>query len=375
MIQNRVSNRDVKRINRNRTIRSILTCSQISQPEIAAKLNMSWPTVLQNVKELIEMGLVKEVGANESTGGRKARAFAPVRDARIAVGLEITQNHLSVVLVDLAGTLLCYERKKRSFELTDDYFKDIEEAIFSVIVKEACHVENILGVGISLPGIVDKAGQTLSYSHVLGLRDVPTDKFSKYIPFPCLFINDANAAGFAEAREQETQRNLIYLSLSNSVGGAILYGGTLYDGEHQRAGEFGHNTLVPDGKTCYCGKKGCLDAYCSARVLSNLSNDNLAMFFDGLRTGNAVYQKAWDEYLEFLSVAINNFHMTFDCDVIAGGYVGSFMEEFGGRLRELLVQRNTFEADSSYLKFCRYKLEASATGAALLHVEAFLQNL
>lgn len=67
---------------------------------------------MQNVKELMAMGLVQEVGTFESTGGRKVRAFAPVRDARLAVGLEITQNHVGAVLVDPSGNLLRHERKK-----------------------------------------------------------------------------------------------------------------------------------------------------------------------------------------------------------------------------------------------------------------------
>ena len=60
------NNRDVKKINRIRTIRSIFSCDRISQPELAAKVNNSWPTVLQNVKELMAMGLVQEVGTFES---------------------------------------------------------------------------------------------------------------------------------------------------------------------------------------------------------------------------------------------------------------------------------------------------------------------
>ena len=81
------------------------------------------------------------------------------------------------------------------------------------------------------------------------------------------------------------------------------------------------------------------------------------------------------KYLSYLAVAVNNLRMTFDCDVIVGGYVGGFLAEFGEPLREMLVERNTFEPDSSYLKFSRYRLEASALGAALLHIEAFIQNL
>lgn len=375
MIESRASNRDVKKINRIRTIRSIFACDRISQPELAAKVNNSWPTVLQNVKELMELGLVKEVGAFESTGGRKARAFAPVRDARLAVGLEITQNHVGVVLVDLSGSLVRYERKKRSFEMTDAYFEMLGAAVQDIIAKEGCRADKILGVGISLPGIVDKTGTMLTYSHALGIRNVSTMDFSRQISYPCLFVNDANAAGLAEVRDLDTQRNLVYLSLSNSVGGAILTGGALYMGDHLRSGEFGHNTLVLDGRQCYCGKRGCLDAYCSAKVLSAFTDGNLALFFDGLRSGDAALRAVWEEYLSFLAVEVNNLRMTFDCDVIVGGYVGGFMEEFGGRLRELLAERNTFEPDSSYLKLCRYKLEASAMGAALLQVEAFFQTL
>ena len=146
------NNRDVKKINRIRTIRSIFSCDRISQPELAAKVNNSWPTVLQNVKELMAMGLVQEVGTFESTGGRKARAFAPVRDARLAVGLEITQNHVGAVLVDLSGNLLRYERKKRLYERSDTYAEMLAGIVQGLIEKEGYPVEKILGVGISLPG-------------------------------------------------------------------------------------------------------------------------------------------------------------------------------------------------------------------------------
>lgn len=375
MTKSGASNRDVKKINRIRTMRSIFDCDRISQPELAAKVGNSWPTVLQNVKELMEMGLVQEVGTFESTGGRKAKAFAPVRNARYAVGLEITQNHIGAVFADLSGELVRFERKKRPFERSDTYAAMLAELVQSLLAKEDCPPEKVLGVGISLPGILDRDEQTLVYSHALGLRNVPVEEFSRHIPFPCRFINDANAAGLAEFRGQQSPRSVVYLSLSHSVGGSIFTGGSLYGGEHLRAGEFGHMTLVPDGRPCYCGKRGCLDAYCSAKVLSDRTDGNLALFFDGLRAGNPDLQAAWNEYLSYLAVAVNNLRMIFDCDVIVGGYVGGFLSEFGAPLRELLAQHNTFEPDSGYLKCSRYKLESSALGAALVHIEAFIQSL
>ena len=368
------SNMDVKRRNRANTLRCILSCERISQMELAQQLALSWPTILQNVKELLEMGLVQEVGQYESTGGRKAKAYAPVKDAKLAIGLDLTRNHISVVLVDLSGQVVRYQRRSKPFSLDDAYLQELGVLVRSVMDNPHTD-ETILGVGISLPGIVDSEAGILRYSHILDLRDVPLSALSRHIPYPCSFINDANAAGLAEIYGTSAVGNLVYLSLSNSVGGAILTDGILYMGNHLRAGEFGHNTLVPGGRRCYCGKEGCLDAYCSARLLSDQAGGNLAAFFDGLREGDTEKQAIWEEYLKYLAIAVNNLHMSFDCDVIVGGYVGAFLEEFGAPLRPLLEGRNTFQPEASYLKFCRYRLEASAVGAALTQVEQFLQAL
>lgn len=367
------NNMAVKRLNRNNTLRCLLSCDKISQPELAQKLNLSWPTILQNVKELMALGLVQEVGVYESTGGRKAKAYAPVRDARLALGLDITQNHVGLVLVDLAGTVLRYTRKKRVFSLDEEYLISLGSLMNDFL--EEGEGERLLGIGVSLPGILDEAGERLLYSHALNIYDVETKKFSQYLPYPCIFLNDANAAGLAELWKNPELENLIYLSLSNTVGGAIINGGRLYTGNNFRAGEFGHMTLVPNGRPCYCGKVGCMDAYLSAKVLSSHAEGNLAQFFERLRDHEEMATKVWTEYLQSLAVAINNLSMSFDCDVVAGGYVGAYLEEFGGPLREMLAQRNTFEHSGSYLKDCSLKLEASAVGAALVQIERFLQEL
>lgn len=370
MIHSPTNNMDVKRRNRVSTLRCILACERISQMELTHRLALSWPTVLQNVKELMELGLVREAGLYESTGGRKARAFAPIRDARVAIGLDVTRNHVSVVLVDLTGQLLGHKMERCPFSPDDAYMERLGELVRR-FAEDSGAKTRVLGVGISLPGIVDSRGGLLTDSHILGLRNVPLDRFSRHIPWPCIFLNDANAAGLAEGDTGD----LVYLSLSDSVGGAILRNGELYMGDRLRAGEFGHNTLVPGGRRCYCGKEGCLDAYCSAKVLSSHADGSLFAFFDGLRGGDPEKEIVWREYLEYLAVAVNNLHISFDCDVMMGGYVGAYLEEFGASLRALLEARNTFEADASYLKICRCRQEASAVGAALTQVEAFLQAL
>lgn len=368
------SNMDVKRRNRANTLRCILASERVSQMELTQRLALSWPTILQNVKELMALGLIREDGVYESTGGRKAKAYAPVRDAKAAVGVDLTRDHVSIVLVDLNGRLLQQAKGVLRFSKEDVYMRYLGGLVQRFVEAHGVG-DKILGVGISLPGIVDEGRGLLRDSHTLELRNVPLELFSSHVAWPCRFLNDANAAGLAEAYGNSGAGDLVYLSLGDSVGGAILRDGALYMGSRLRAGEFGHNTLVPDGRRCYCGRDGCLNAYCSAKILSDHADGSLSAFFEGLQAGDIEKRQIWREYLEYLAVAVNNLHTSFDCDVIVGGEVGAYLRDFGELLRALLAERNTFGPDASYLKDCRYPEEASAVGAALTQVEGFLQSL
>ena len=114
--------------------------------ELSQRLALSWPTILQNVKELVELGLVQEVGQYESTGGRKAKAYAPVREARLAIGLDLTGNHVSVVLVDLSGQVVRYQRKSRPFSLDSAYLQGLGELFPNLKAWLACF--STLRVGV-----------------------------------------------------------------------------------------------------------------------------------------------------------------------------------------------------------------------------------
>ena len=368
------NNMDVKRRNRVNTLRCILKSDRVSQMELTQRLSLSWPTILQNVKELTELGLVREDGVYASTGGRKAKAYAPVRDARVAVGVELTRDHVSVVLTDLSGNLLRQARGALRFSMEDIYFKYLGGLLQRFVDANEAG-DRLLGVGLALPGVVDEERGMLRDSRSLELKNVSLNRFVRQIPWPCRCMSAAGAAGLAELYGAEAPQDMVYLSLDEEVGGAILRDGGLYLGTHLRAGEFGHMTLAPGGRRCRCGKEGCLDAYCSAKVLSDLAGGSLSAFFEELRSGDGEKREAWREYLENLAVAVNNLHVGFDCDVMAGGAVGAYLGEFGELLRALLAERNPFEQDASYLRCGRRSQEAAAVGAALTQVEAFLEGL
>lgn len=133
--------------------------------------------------------------------------------------------------------------------------------------------------------------------------------------------------------------------------------------------------IIPDGKQCYCGQKGCVAAYCSAKVLADSAGGSLSNFFTLLNNKNKEQVQIWKEYINNLSIVINNLRMVFDCTIILGGYVGAYLDENIKGIKEIVSKHNTFGIETKYLRSCHYKLESSAVGAALLQIEKFMNQI
>lgn len=375
MKKNQITNIEVKKNNRNRIFRYICKKEKTSNPEISYDLKMSLPTVTQNTKELIEKGLIQEVGELQSTGGRRAKALSVISNSKLAIGLDITKNHVGILLTNLKGEIIKYERFNNPFKDEDNYYIEINKKINDFLSEIVKNDKNILGMGISFPGIINLEKEMVSYSHMLGLKALPFNSISKFFSYPCYFINDANAGAYAEGINKEQKDEFFYLSLSNTVGGAIFNSNELIYGKNYRSGEVGHMTIVPNGINCYCGKSGCLDAYCSAKRLSDITDGNLDLFFKRLENNDKNIKEVWDDYTTYLSIAINNINMILDCDVIIGGYVGSFIEPHIDSIKKKVAKRNTFSDDSSFIKNCSYKVATAALGAALNVIEKFIKQV
>lgn len=375
MTNRQVTNMEVKKNNRNRIFRHICKCDRISNPDIAYALKMSLPTVTQNTKELMERGLVQEVGEQESTGGRRAKALSVAADFRLAVGLDITKNHISMLLANLTGEILKYSRVAFPFRKEESYYCEVNKKLEAFIEESHAERERILGIGISFPGIVDLQREAVTYSHILGVELLPFASVSRFFDYPCYFLNDANAGAYAESSRSEYAERFFYLSLSNTVGGAMVSNHKLMQGKNFRCGEAGHMTIMPKGETCYCGKQGCLDVYCSAKRLAESADGRLEHFFADLERGETAAAELWEDYTDCLAVAVNNIHMILDCDIILGGYVGSYLETYMEEIWKKVSQRNTFAEETSFVKACNYKVEAAALGAALKVIETFIEQV
>lgn len=375
MDKKKITNMEVKKRNRNEVFRYICKQGTVSNPDISYNMKISLPTATQITKELMAEGLLEEKGELQSTGGRRAKALSAVVNAKLAVGLDITKNHIALVLTNIVGEILKYERIHQPYASGEVYYREVSERLERFLDENGVDRDKVLGVGISFPGIIDLDKGQIDYSHILGVEDVPLDLISAFFSYPCFFLNDANAGAYAEGFHGDETGRFFYLSLSNTVGGAIFDGKELVQGKNFRCGEVGHMTVVMDGESCYCGKKGCLDAYCAAWHLSDVADGKLEQFFCLLDQGDAEAVKVWDSYTDYLAIAVNNIYMILDCDIVLGGYVGSCMGTHFQELWGKVAGRNTFGEKEPYVKACNYKVAAAALGAALKVIEIFVSRI
>ena len=362
---------DKKTITRSRILNYVINNQITSKAEVSKNLNLSMPTVLSNINDLIAKGIIIETGEYESTGGRKAKSIGINPSYRYSVGIVITANHVGIVLVNLKYEIVKFRRARMKFSPDASYCQDLS-VLTSEFLKDTEYQDRILGIGISIPGIISQKAHLLIKSHALQLENYSLSFLEQAFDLPVYFENDANAAMMAE--DMNRYKNAIYLSLNNTLGGAFCIGGKLFQGENQKAGEFGHMILVPGGRKCYCGKKGCADAYCAASALTDEIN-SLETFMEQLKSGDEAAEEKWSEYLDMLAVLISNLRMAYDMDIILGGEVGGYLAEHMLPLGEKVMEYNGFDHDIRYLRNCSYKREASAVGAAKHFLQDFIKNI
>ena len=362
---------DKKTITRSRILNYVINNQITSKAEVSKNLNLSMPTVLSNINDLIAKGIIIETGEYESTGGRKAKSIGINPSYRYSVGIVITANHVGIVLVNLKYEIVKFRRVRMKFSPDASYCQDLS-VLTSEFLKDTEYQDRMLGIGISIPGIISQKAHLLIKSHALQLENYSLSFLEQAFDLPVYFENDANAAMMAE--DMNRYKNAIYLSLNNTLGGAFCIGGKLFQGENQKAGEFGHMILVPGGRKCYCGKKGCADAYCAASALTDEIN-SLETFMEQLKSGDEAAEEKWSEYLDMLAVLISNLRMAYDMDIILGGEVGGYLAEHMLPLGEKVMEYNGFDHDIRYLRNCSYKREASAVGAAKHFLQDFIKNI
>ena len=347
-----------------------------TRQSLAQALDLSLPTIYQNLTDLVDAGLVRYAGQSQSTGGRKASGLAIVPDARVAVGIALTEDRLRFSAADLRLNEIAYHKVSHTsnFEM---------EELGTLVAREleqfldTYHIDRsrLLGVCIAMAGVTDPEGGHLLYAPTMHLRNVELSGLTRSIPYPTYVENDATCSGYAEWFMRGDQENLAYLSLENGVGGAFISNGIVYGGDNRRSAEFGHLCVEPGGLPCACGKWGCLEAYCSDWRIRNTFGVSLKEFFEGVNQGNPEYAALWKDFLFHLAIGASNIRMALDCTVVLGGFMSQYLDPYLPMLREYAAANDPFERRADYLQLGILRSHAVPLGAALHFIRDFLDTI
>lgn len=363
---------EIRRLNCEKIFTYIYRSRRTSKQTIAQALGLSLPTVAQNLKILENLKLIERNGFYDSTGGRKAQVIRCIQDARIAIGITVLQESLNVCAIDLTATIIKEAHFPLTFQNTDDYYKEVGQIVTAFTDNLPYSSDRILGIGISIQGLVSPDGEQVVYGSILQNTGTSRQSFQKYLPYPCRLLHDTDAAATAEFWHNEELQDAVYLVLNRNLGGALIIDGEIRYG----SGIIEHMTLVPNGKPCYCGKQGCAEAYCSANSLRQASGLPFELFFQQLRAGSPKCTAIWSEYLRNLALAVDNIRMLVNCHFMIGGLLQQFMTEEDFQLLTSYVKEITSfpELPVSFVQG-KHGSQASMLGAAIYYIDSFLQSI
>jgi len=194
-------------------------------------------------------------------------------DERVYAGIDIGATHIKSGLVDRKGNVLLKEQRPTLADKGPEPLLHLVANIGeSLMLHAAEEGYDVPWLGIGTPGTVDfKTGRVVGMSpNIAGWKGAAIGEFIRErLNMPVWVDNDVNAVALAEHRfgAGVGYDSLVCVAVGTGVGGGLVIGGKLWRGSSYAAGEIGHVPIDPDGPLCRCGKKGCLEAYCSSSAI------------------------------------------------------------------------------------------------------------
>lgn len=370
-----MTTKNVKRYNRKKVYQYIYDQGTTSKLSITQSLQMGLSTVTQNLKLLEEDGLICRNGSFQSTGGRKADVLQIQPMARLSIGIALLKDYLHLLVADLYGNAQYTQAIPLKFQADPTYYAQVGEHLQVFLAEHQVDASRVLGVSIAVQGILSLDGEGISYGTILGNMEMKIADFTPYIPFPCRFEHDSKAAAQLELWRNRSLTQGVVLLLNRNFGGAVVASSQVQQGLHRRSGTVEHMTINQHGPLCYCGKRGCLETYCSAAALENNSGVDIETFFLE-KPKNPQFQVIWEDYLTYLGVAMGNLAVILDGTFVLSGYLAPYLTPKDlSFLLEKTNQATTFPLTLDDFVVGTHGEFTQALGGALHYLQEFLEDM
>ncbi|WP_236975837.1 ROK family protein [Membranihabitans maritimus] len=241
-----------------------------SSTELSLLLNKSIPFTTGVLGEMVEDGVIEEIGYADSRGGRRPQMYGLKADLLNIVAVSIDQINTNIAMFDLHNEMV-HPKKNIEFKLSNTDYNDLVQItnhIENYIENTGIDPDKILGIGISMPGFVD-VNKGVNHTFLKSAHGSIVDYIEDRIGLPVLIDNDSSLIALSELRfgAARDKMNVMVLNLSWGVGLGMILKGEIFRGSNGYAGEFSHIPLFDNNKLCQCGKSGCLETETSLLVL------------------------------------------------------------------------------------------------------------
>ena len=270
----RIGNKSlIKDINRALVIREIREYGPISRTEVSKKTKLVLSTITKICDDLFDQNIIFSIGEGVSTGGRKPLNLVFNNNFGYIIAIKIEDRRVILTLTNLKPLILKtitmpFEKHEVYKSVQPLLFRGIKELIKEVDDKEG----EILGIGIAISGIVDYVSGKLIFSSLLkweniNFKSIIEEKFG----FDVHVDNDVNCYALAQKNYGlgKGVSHFVNLTIGEGIGSGVIINNKIYRGAFGGAGELGHTIINMNGRPCYCGQNGCLEAYASDESIVN----------------------------------------------------------------------------------------------------------
>ncbi|WP_068774057.1 ROK family transcriptional regulator [Paenibacillus sp. FJAT-26967] len=234
----------VKQMNREGILYQLRQHPRLSRAELSVRTKLSRPCVSSLVDEMIHEGLIHEVGAGESKGGRKPILLEYNVQAYTVVGAVFEGSELEMAIADLKGELLHSVHTRLTQPVNgDSALQALESNLEKLLKKSGFERDRVIGMGVGLPGITQKRSGTVSYAPSTGWMNLPVGReIEERLGIPVILDNDVNMMTLGEfyGGAGSGFSNLVYMYVGTGIGAGIIIDKQFYRGSKEAAGEIGY---------------------------------------------------------------------------------------------------------------------------------------
>lgn len=391
----------IAQMNKKSVLDIIRTKGPINKSQIAKLAELSIPTIMKISDELTEAGLIQVVGKGESNGGKRPELLEIIPNAYYMVGVDIGRSRTISIVMNLDGNII--GKKMMKTGKTNPPGNLIErtiELIGHTIQESKILIDDILGIGVVTPGLINNEDGKVVFSPDFGWENVDMKtQIEKTFQIPVKIENSNRALALGEGwfGVAEFSNYYICINLGHGIGSAIMEKGKFYRGNSGSSGEIGHMTLEKGGPTCDCGNRGCLEALASGNAIAEQAKEAIRNkkrtsilkyadndidkveakeVFDAAKAGDVLANEIIDQAIEYMGIGIANYINLLDPDliVLAGGMVnaGDFLVE---RLKDTIKNRKMkFAGSNVKFRVTKLGMDSAAIGAAVLILKSFIEH-